>query len=50
MYENNTIARRRPSGWVERRRYFRRLVEQARTEALKTAEKPQQVEADQEKD
>lgn len=26
MYRNNTLARRRPEGWVERRRYFRRLT------------------------
>ena len=25
MYTKNTIGRRRPSGWVERRRYFQRL-------------------------
>jgi hypothetical protein len=50
MYENNTVARRRPSGWVERRRYFRRLIEQARTGALKTDEKTRKVEPDQEKD
>ena len=35
MYAKNTIARRRPSGWVERRRYFRHLIEQARTKVLK---------------
>jgi hypothetical protein len=49
MYENNTIARRRPSGWVERRRYFRRKIEQARTDALKTDEKTQKVEPDTER-
>jgi len=50
MYANNTLARRRPSGWAERRRYFRRLIEQARAFALKTAEKAPKVEPDREKD
>jgi hypothetical protein len=34
MYARNTITRRRPSGWVERRRYFRRLFELMRVQAL----------------
>ncbi len=26
MYANNAIGRRRPEGWAERRRYFKRLL------------------------
>jgi hypothetical protein len=33
MYANNAIARRRPEGWVERRRYFRRLIAKLRPES-----------------
>jgi hypothetical protein len=29
MYEANTIGRRRPRGWTDRRQYFRRLLEMA---------------------
>lgn len=32
MYAGNTFSRRRPEGWAERRRYFRKLVEKARPE------------------
>ena len=39
MYGNNSIARRRPEGWVDRRRYFRRLIEKLRPES---AEKSKQ--------
>jgi hypothetical protein len=40
MYANNSIARRRPEGWVERRRYFRRLIAKLRPEsAAKSKEK-----------
>ncbi|MGH9323558.1 MAG: hypothetical protein ACRD21_18355 [Vicinamibacteria bacterium] len=40
MYAGNHIARRRPEGWAERRRYFRRLLAKARPEiAEKTEEK-----------
>jgi hypothetical protein len=35
MYTKDTIVRRPFLGWVERRRYFRRLFEQARRGALK---------------
>jgi len=38
MYAKNTIARRRSSGWADRRRYYRRLFEQARPKALKDEE------------
>jgi hypothetical protein len=34
MYAKNAIARRRSSGWSDRRRYYRHLFEQARTKAL----------------
>lgn len=34
MYANNPIARRRPEGWVERRRYFRRLLAKLRPESV----------------
>jgi hypothetical protein len=30
MYGSNGFARRRPEGWAERRRYFKRLLAQAR--------------------
>jgi hypothetical protein len=40
MYGKNTIARRRSSGWADRRRYYRRLFEQARPKALKDEEAP----------
>ncbi|HEY7816873.1 MAG TPA: hypothetical protein VIG29_01540 [Vicinamibacteria bacterium] len=26
MYSGNTFSRRRPEGWAERRRYFRKLL------------------------
>jgi hypothetical protein len=38
MYSKNTIGKRRPSGWTDRRRYYRRLLEQARPKALKDEE------------
>lgn len=38
MYTKDTTVRRPPLGWFERRRYFRRLLEQARLRALKTGE------------
>lgn len=38
MYAKNTIARRRSSGWADRRRYYRRLFEQVRLKALKEEE------------
>lgn len=38
MYAKNTIARRRSSGWADRRRYYRHLFEQARPKALKDEE------------
>lgn len=33
MYASNVFSKRRLSGWAERRRYFQRLIEQARTKA-----------------
>jgi hypothetical protein len=33
MYAGNHISRRRSEGWVERRRYFRRLLAKIRPEA-----------------
>lgn len=39
MYTKHTIVRRPPLGWLERRRYFRRLFEQ-RPKALTTEERP----------
>ena len=40
MYANNSIGRRRPEGWVERRRLFKKLFPKARPEAaLKPTEK-----------
>lgn len=38
MYTKNTIGRRRPSGWVERRRYLQRLFVRPRVELLKGEE------------
>ena len=32
MYGDNTIGRRRSEGWVERRRYFRKLLAKIRPE------------------
>jgi hypothetical protein len=40
MYTKNNIARRRSSGWADRRRYYRHLFEQARPKALKNEEAP----------
>lgn len=33
MYAQKKFARRRPEGWADRRRYFRRLFEAARAES-----------------
>ena len=33
MYADNNFGRRRPEGWAERRRFFRKLLERARSEA-----------------
>jgi hypothetical protein len=33
MYAYNHYSRRRPDGWAERRRYFRRLTETDRPQA-----------------
>jgi hypothetical protein len=38
MYAKNTIAKRRSSGWADRRRYYRHLFEQVRPKALKEEE------------
>ena len=38
MYAKNTIARRRSSGWADRRRYYRHLFELARPRPLKNEE------------
>lgn len=35
MYASNVFSKRRPGGWVERRRRFTRLIEQAREKAGK---------------
>jgi hypothetical protein len=39
MYANNVIARRRPEGWAERRRYFKRLLLKAQPAEEKSKEK-----------
>jgi hypothetical protein len=39
MYANNWIARRRPEGWAERRRYFKRLVAKVQPVDDKSKEK-----------
>jgi hypothetical protein len=33
MYADNNFSRRRSEGWVERRRYFRKLLAKIRPEA-----------------
>ncbi len=33
MYAGNSFSRRRSEGWVERRRYFRKLLGKVRPEA-----------------
>lgn len=33
MYSKNTIAKRRPSGWTERRRHFRNFFLEVRAKA-----------------
>ena len=38
MYAKNTIAKRRSSGWVDRRRYYRHLFELARPKPLEDDE------------
>jgi hypothetical protein len=43
MYAKNTVGRRRPSGWVERRRYFQRLFDLLRGNAVKKEEESQKV-------
>jgi len=35
MYASNAFSKRRPNGWVERRRRFDRMVEQARAQGGK---------------
>jgi hypothetical protein len=50
MYTANTIARRRPQGWSDRRRYFRRLLEMARTKVEKPVDKLPEAELVPEKD
>lgn len=41
MYPGNSFSRRRSEGWVERRRYFRKLLSKARPEVgEKGKEKP----------
>jgi hypothetical protein len=37
MYSSNSFSRRRPEGWVERRRYFRKLLAKARPEVEEKA-------------
>ena len=48
MYANNFFAKRRPDGWAERRRHFRRLFEGASNEAAKP-EETRKVETDEPK-
>jgi hypothetical protein len=38
MYARNTIARRRASGWADRRSYYRRLFELSRPREMKNGE------------
>lgn len=38
MYADNGFGRRRPEGWVERRRYFRKLTDKSRNAAAAKAE------------
>lgn len=38
MYADNGFGRRRSEGWVERRRYFRKLMDKARDTAPAKAE------------
>jgi hypothetical protein len=35
MYLKNNVSKRRPSGWADRRRYFRHLIARARTRVLR---------------
>ena len=37
MYSSNSFSRRRSEGWVERRRYFRKLLAKVRPEAEEKA-------------
>lgn len=40
MYAYNTVAKRRPNGWVERRRYFKRILAKADSRPVKDGKKP----------
>ena len=40
MYAYNQYSRRRPEGWAERRKYFRRLAESDRPQAVKKSRPP----------
>lgn len=35
MYPKNNVSKRRPSGWADRRRYFRHLIAMARARVLR---------------
>jgi hypothetical protein len=37
MYSSNSFSRRRSEGWVERRRYFRKLLAKVRPEVEEKA-------------
>ena len=50
MYARNTIARRRASGWADRRTYYRRLFELSRPTELKNDEEAQKAAPVSEKD
>ncbi len=50
MYEKNTIARRRASGWADRRSYYRRLFDLSRPRELKNDEAARKVAPVSEKD
>ena len=45
MYGRNALAKTRPAGWAERRRYFQRLAKQTRAETDAT-DKNQKANAD----
>jgi hypothetical protein len=50
MYARNTIARRRASGWADRRSYYRRLLEQSRPKDLQRGEEARKASPVSEKD
>lgn len=50
MYARNTIARRRASGWADRRSYYRRLLELSRPKELPNGEEARKAAPVSEKD